>query len=844
MKKEGRDRILLKSFILCSIILGIFFIYSAEGLHIIRSIAGSGVNNITGPVNEDVTFQYNISVNNTEVTASANITVINITLPANFNFTTNTNLTNQTSLITIFANTTYVLSWNATNGLVWNTTLNYFLFNATASEPGYYNISITTVNVSGFFNTTNISVTVNDTTVPSNITYQGLTPTNGSFLAGDSIFLNISAYDNGAIQSLLARLGLANSTSAINSTNLTTISNISQELKLNNNYTINFTGLSDGLYIINVTVNDTRNNINYSETRTIVLDKTVPVPSYDSTTEGNGTFLARNYTIVNLSMIEVNLNNTNVSLFNATGSFFSSNLTRSNVSFYINFTHLLDGVYFFNATINDSAGNRNLSLLTRTVIIDTTVPVPSYGTQADGNASFVARPFVLVNISVVEANFNFTNVSLYNATGSLNNTVLNRTISQLVNFSGLSDGVYFFNATVNDSAGFSNNTIATRTITVDTTVPVPSYGIGTDANNTFTKRNFVIVNVSITETNLNYTNVTLHNSTGGPSASNFSYNSTLGSLYINFTGISSGVYFFNTTVNDSAGNRNLSLQTRTITVDTNNPSVTQGDSDSTSTVINASITISDSTTTINGTCTVDRSGATVTGTGSPQRVSESGLTCSTTYTYVVTCVDQAGNAGGATKLHTTLGCDTGGSGGTGGGAAGATPATPTPTPTVWTKTIVIDEKQLSNGYENSLQKNERINLTIKNEKHYVGVLNVSNKTNEAVLEIASTPQKITLRVGETKKVEVNNDKYYDLKVTLQKIIGDKATVNVASIFETIPEAESSPGASNVAESPPEEAPEEETASSSFSSKTIWIIGGVAVLVIVILIFIIRRNRTK
>ena len=38
----------------------------------------------------------------------------------------------------------------------------------------------------------------------------------------------------------------------------------------------NFTDLADGTYYINATANDTANNINYTETRIIVIDNVAP----------------------------------------------------------------------------------------------------------------------------------------------------------------------------------------------------------------------------------------------------------------------------------------------------------------------------------------------------------------------------------------------------------------------------------------------------------------------------------------------------------------------------------------------------------------------------------------
>src|SRR3989338_8342259 len=460
------------------ILFGIFSIVIVEGFDVITVTPvnpGAVVNgtNISGPVRENVNFTINITINNSALVAYDNITQVNITLPSSFSFLNGTNNTNATTAgygIT-FINTSSVLSWNSTlaagtsASLISNATLVYFWFMINASTPGAFNITVTTMNVSGFTNSTNISITVNDTTAPSNIAFQGLTPANYSFLAGNetnnaSIFVNISAYDNGAIQTIFFQL---NNASTLNESNRTTISNFSQEFKLNANVTYNFTGLQEGIYFLNVSVNDTFNNVNTSIIRTFIVDNLAPSANYSLGSDLNGTYLARNFIAVNVTIIETNFNTTNVSLMNATSFINQSNLsvgniTATNSSLYLNFTNLADGVYFVNVSVNDSAGHMNRSLVTRTFVVDTTVPVPSYAGGSDGNNSFVARPFILVNITVSDANFNFTNITLNNASGNLNQTILNLTNSktQIVNLSGLLDGVYFINVTANDTAGWRN----------------------------------------------------------------------------------------------------------------------------------------------------------------------------------------------------------------------------------------------------------------------------------------------------------------------------------------------------------------------------------------------------
>jgi hypothetical protein len=178
MKKR---QIKFSSLVFLLIALTASFVLAA---HVIRTSTGGTSYN----VNEDVYVIYNISVNNTDPTATANITQVNITIPGSFTFVINSNVTDAGTHT--FSNTSTVLSWS-NNGLVMNLTVNYFRFNATASTPGTYNVTITTSN-STYTSISNISVTVNDTTAtaiylisPTNETSSTTTAYNFTFNSTD-----------------------------------------------------------------------------------------------------------------------------------------------------------------------------------------------------------------------------------------------------------------------------------------------------------------------------------------------------------------------------------------------------------------------------------------------------------------------------------------------------------------------------------------------------------------------------------------------------------------------------------------------------------------------------------
>ena len=205
-------------------------------------------------INEDVSHRYNITVNNTDAGQSANITQVNIILPNSFIFIKNSNGTNSFSS---FTNTSNVLSWTNSivyviNGGEWK----YFWFNATASTPGEYNITIATINVTGLFSS-NISIEINDTTPPL-INFDSPTPSHNSNLSQSYITAKVEALDNLAIDKIIIYL--------YNSTDL-----IDSGISSSSPFSKNFTGLNYGIYYINSTANDTSGNSDFTSTRKITL---------------------------------------------------------------------------------------------------------------------------------------------------------------------------------------------------------------------------------------------------------------------------------------------------------------------------------------------------------------------------------------------------------------------------------------------------------------------------------------------------------------------------------------------------------------------------------------------
>ncbi len=230
---------------MCVFILSIFLV---SAVHIISPSFFS--------VNKEVSFSYNIEVNNTDAGQLANITQVNIKIPDSFTFIADSNGTDSLS---IFTNTSTTLSWTNSTGYVINgSDLKNFGFNAIASTSGNYNITITILNATKSFNY-NISVEVNDSTSLS-ISFASPTPTHNSNFSQSYIPVKVTATGN--IDTIIVYL--YNATDLVNSkTNSTSP------------FFANFTGLTDGTYYINATVNDTSGNTDSTTTRTIILSATI-----------------------------------------------------------------------------------------------------------------------------------------------------------------------------------------------------------------------------------------------------------------------------------------------------------------------------------------------------------------------------------------------------------------------------------------------------------------------------------------------------------------------------------------------------------------------------------------
>ena len=459
----------------------------------------------------------------------------------------------------------------------------YVIVNATASDTNLKNLTINLYNSSGLVNSsvslsspayvnfTNLNdgeyyfnVSAYDyagnvnSTVTRNLTLDTLTPliefvspteNSGVNKSQRFVLINVSASDGNFRNTTIY---LYNSTGLVNSSvNTSSIAYV------------NFSVGVDGIYYYNATARDIANSANSTETRTIILDTTNPLVSYSSETETSGSILTRAYIIVNASASDTNLKNVTINLYNSSGLVSSSVNTSSPA--YVNFSSLADGEYYFNVTVYDYAGNVN-STVTRNLTLDTLTPLIEFVSPTENSGVNKSQRFVLINVSASDGNFRNTTIYLYNSTGLVNSSVNTSSIAY-VNFSVGVDGIYYYNATARDIANSANST-ETRTIILDTVNPGVEFGTGTESSGAVYTRTNIIVNASASDTNLKNVTINLYNSSGLVNSSS----SLTSPDYVNFSSLADGVYYFNVTAYDYAGNVN-STATRNLTVDTGAPTL-------------------------------------------------------------------------------------------------------------------------------------------------------------------------------------------------------------------------------------------------------------------------------
>ncbi len=308
-----------------------------------------------------------------------------------------------------------------------------------------------------------------------------------------------------------------------------------------------------------------RLNDNYPFLVSLIENPPNTAPAVSILTPANNSFISGQF-FVNASVIDDHYDPylSNVTIANSSGEVAGyDDLAWNNLSVLFDSRLLLDGFYniTWEARENESAERYNGSNFS-IVGVDNNDPQITFNDETTDGGNY-SLDWILGNITVFDGMLNRSAIYLY-SNGSLINSSTSNDTTHYVNFTSLADERYQLNASVWDLAGNNNSTL-TRDILLDTHDPVVTFNNNTTAQGNVL-HSWIFANVTITDT-FGYRNlsIVLYNATSPVEEEN-------SSEYHNFTDLSDGRYYLNSTVEDLAGNTNESV-TLTYLVDTAKPLV-------------------------------------------------------------------------------------------------------------------------------------------------------------------------------------------------------------------------------------------------------------------------------
>jgi len=494
-------------------------------------------------------------------------------------------------------------------------------------------------------------------------------------------------------------------------------------------------------------------------------------------------------------------------------------------STYIQIFNLPESNYTWNCLAYDNNTNLSWASVNFTFIIDTTKPY------------FTAVPatVALTYGQTLGVDFNATDTNLFDS------YVVNGTLLFSINSSGwlknittLIPGTWNVNITINDSANNLNSTVYTFTVSKATS------NITLRINNT--EGNLTINAIYPIEGNNTNISVYIYNPAALVGGNLSIYingtlrfqNTTATAVYVanltNFTtttfSLSTGLYNITAVYNESQNYTGKEV-VWWILKDLDYPTVTAitavSTNTSANTAYNFTYNVSDVTSGITN-CTLiinsmtGQSNVSTTQNNTREFI-ETGTLGAGTYSWLVSCTDQAANVANSSLKSLTV-TDVVAAGSTANAPGGGN------TVIVWTNTYIPTDSQLILGYNQNLKVKEKIKIIIDTKDHYVGVKSLTSTT--AALEIASVSINATMSVGETKKFDVTDDGYYDISVILNSIANNKADITIQRINELIPVVVEE-------ETPIEEVVGNITDTVNKVSAKGWIIIGAVVIVLIIII---------
>ncbi|MFH1787249.1 MAG: hypothetical protein ABH811_00430 [archaeon] len=520
----------------------------------------------------------------------------------------------------------------------------------------------------------------------------------------------------------------------------------------------------------------------------------------------------------------------------------SNSSTVGNCTGNLSIASIPEGKYAINATIVNASNSAIYANYTNYMItIDRSAPttITYYNTTTEIYKNSMTLNITATDLlSIIDSvYFNVTNSS---GTQELFNKGVRSgsTYSYYLNIQNLTNGNYTVTPYVNDTV---NNTNSSSSIVVqidNSSVPYIGEFVNTVDYGNYTT-GIITLNVSVADAAVSsvYFNVShFHNGTqmnwtkGGVSSTGSRYYN----MSLDITNYPDGLYNVTIYANDTTASANNSESIR-FRVDQTGPSVGVARSAYTRTSLTLAVSVVDASN-ITQVCTSSRSGATITiSDGGSQVLTETGLSCSTSYSYIVSCTDSLGNTGSSTTVSYSTDACAGGSS-SGGGGGGSTTST-------WSHTYSVSDSDFGNGYTKQLASKERMTIKLGTQIHTIGVKSLTETA--ATIEISSNPVMITLDVGGEAKVDLDEDGYYDLKVNLLGITNNKADVKILKIYQEVPEGgEAVSTTGEVTPITPTESEENGESEENVEKGTLrwWFIIIGAIVVIAIVVAVVKKKK--
>jgi hypothetical protein len=325
---------------------------------------------------------------------------------------------------------------------------------------------------------------------------------------------------------------------------------------------------------------------------------------------------------------------------------------------------------------------------------------------------------------------------------------------------------------------FENNTIEKYSnqdrkfnITIDHSSPQVQLVPPTPESGSIQTEDYIVINVTVSDKNFDYIWLRLYNSTGDLIGDDI-YDYT--PAYSNFTFLEEGIYYINATAYDQAENFN-DTETRKITIDNKPPQITlispQNKTSTTSPttfIFNLKeISPTNCTLKINGNNVSNTTNIT---TGTHNFIQTLAIG---NYDWNITCTDSIGLTNTSETWTLTI--------------------TSTPTPTgggggsrsAQTAIKITADLSTTSQITKTLRTLETIYFKHKNNIHTLTLNNIDTINKKATITITSTPKNFELKEGQTKRLDIDDDGFEDLEITLNEIQEKTALLTISRINETI-----------------------------------------------------------